>query len=60
MKLSQFHIGFQAMGMDVHDPVSNTLFPTNTDRIAAWFLDTDYYGRTFCICQAISPTRASG
>ena len=26
--------------MDVYDPVSNTLFPTDKERIAAWFLDT--------------------
>ena len=38
--------------MDVYDPVSNTLFPTDKERIAAWFLDTDYDRRTFCICQA--------
>jgi adenine-specific DNA-methyltransferase len=45
-------------GMDVYDPVSNTLFPTNKERIAAWFLDTDYDGRTFCICQAFFPDKA--
>jgi adenine-specific DNA-methyltransferase len=45
-------------GMDVYDPVSNTLFPTNKERIAAWFLDTDYDGRTFCICQAFFPDKS--
>ncbi len=44
-------------GMDVYDPVSNTLFPTNKERIAAWFLDSDYDGRTFCICQAFFPDK---
>jgi len=44
-------------GMDVYDPVSNTLFPTDKERIAAWFLDTDYDGRTFCICQAFFPDK---
>ena len=44
-------------GMDVYDPVSNTLFPTDQSRIAAWFLDTDYDGRTFCICQAFFPDK---
>ncbi len=44
-------------GMDVYDPVSNTLFPTNKEHIAAWFLDTDYDGRTFCICQAFFPDK---
>lgn len=45
-------------GMDVYDPVSNTLFPTDKARIAAWFLDTDYDGRTFCICQAFFPDKS--
>lgn len=42
-------------GMDVYDPVTNTLHPTNKDRVAAWFLDSDYDGRTFCITQAFFP-----
>ena len=44
--------------MDVYDPESNTLLPTDRERIAAWFLDTDYDGRTFCICQALFPDRS--
>ena len=44
-------------GMDVYDPVSGTLHPTTRQRIAAWFVDTDYDGRTFCICQAFFPDR---
>jgi adenine-specific DNA-methyltransferase len=45
-------------GMDVYDPVSNILFPTDKERIAAWFLDGDYDGRTFCICQAFFPDKS--
>lgn len=45
-------------GMDVYDPVRNTLFPTDKRQIAAWFLDTDYDGRTFCICQAFFPDKS--
>ena len=44
-------------GMDVYDPVSNALYPSDRTRVAAWFLDTDYDGRTFCICQAFFPDR---
>ena len=44
-------------GMDVYDPVRNTLSSNNKERIAAWFVDTDYDGRTFCICQAFFPDR---
>ena len=45
-------------GMDVYDPVANTILPTDRERIAAWFVDTDYDGRTFCICQAFFPDRS--
>jgi adenine-specific DNA-methyltransferase len=48
-------------GMDVYDPVSNAVFPsekTGNDCIAAWFLDSDYDGRTFCICQAFFPDKS--
>jgi adenine-specific DNA-methyltransferase len=44
-------------GMDVYDPVSGALDACNRDRIASWFLDTDYDGRTFCICQAFFPDK---
>src|ERR1051325_5966022 len=45
-------------GMDIYDPVSNELHPTNKDKIAAWFLDSDYDGRTFCITQAFFPDKS--
>jgi adenine-specific DNA-methyltransferase len=45
-------------GMDIYDPVNNTLHPTNKDKIAAWFLDSDYDGRTFCITQAFFPDKS--
>ena len=44
--------------MDVCAPVSNPISPTDKQRIAAWFLDTDYDGRTFCICQAFFPDKS--
>ena len=45
-------------GMDGYDPVSRALHPTDRQRIAAWFVDTDYDGRTFCVCQAFFPDRS--
>lgn len=42
-------------GVDIYDPVTSAIIPTNADKVAAWFLDTDYDGRTFCICQAFFP-----
>jgi len=58
MKRSDGDFVIEVEGMDVYDPVSNTLFPTDKQRIAAWFLDTDYDGRTFCICQAFFPDKS--
>lgn len=46
-------------GMDVYDPVANALLPTGADKVAAWFLDTDYDGRTFCVAQAFFPDRTA-
>jgi adenine-specific DNA-methyltransferase len=55
--LSNGQWAIEVQGMDVYDPVSGALYPTVRDRIAAWFVDTDYDGRTFCICQAFFPDR---
>ena len=57
VRLADGQFSVEVEGMDVYDPVSNALFPTSRDRIAAWFVDTDYDGRTFCICQAFFPDR---
>ena len=42
-------------GVDIYDPVSNTIVSENANRVAGWFLDSDYDGRTFCISQAFFP-----
>ena len=42
-------------GVDIYDPVKNTIESANADRVAAWFLDSDYDGRTFCTTQAFFP-----
>ena len=56
-KLADGQWTIEVEGMDVYDPVSGALYPTSRERIAAWFADTDYDGRTFCICQAFFPDR---
>ena len=56
-RLSDGQWVIEVEGMDVYDPVSGALHPTSRERIAAWFVDTDYDGRTFCICQAFFPDR---
>ena len=44
-------------GVDIYNPVDNTLSSAGADKVAAWFLDSDYDGRTFCITQAFFPDR---
>ena len=46
-------------GVDIYYPVNNVLLPTNADKVAAWFLDSDYDGRTFCITQAFFPDKSA-
>ena len=46
-------------GVDIYDPVENKNYSANADRVAAWFLDTDYDGRTFCITQAFFPDKTA-
>jgi adenine-specific DNA-methyltransferase len=46
-------------GVDIYSPVDNTVTPTSADKVAAWFLDSDYDGRCFCITQAFFPDRSA-
>ena len=50
----------EMQGVDVYDPVENTIHPTGADKVAAWFLDSDYDGRTFCIPRRFSQTARPG
>ncbi|MGH7551815.1 MAG: DNA methyltransferase, partial [Longimicrobiales bacterium] len=49
----------EMQGVDIYDPVRNTIHATRADKVAAWFLETDYDGRTFCITQAFFPDRSA-
>ncbi len=46
-------------GVDIYDPVTNTIDANRADKVAAWFIDTDYDGRTFCITQAFFPDKSA-
>jgi adenine-specific DNA-methyltransferase len=46
-------------GVDIYDPVKNSIEATDAGKVAAWFVDTDYDGRTFCICQAFFPDKSA-
>lgn len=42
-------------GVDVYDPIGGESHSASGADVAAWFLDTDYDGMTFHICQAFFP-----
>lgn len=46
-------------GVDIYDPVENTIKSSNAKDVASWFIDTDYDGRTFCITQAFFPDKSA-
>src|SRR4051794_13977718 len=46
-------------GVDIYNPVDNSVTPARADKVAAWFLDSDYDGRAFCITQAFFPDRSA-
>ncbi len=61
-KLSQEKDGsfvLEMEGVDIYDPVSNSVRSTGASKVAAWFLDTDYDGRCFCVTQAFFPDRSA-
>lgn len=46
-------------GVDIYDPVTNAVRSTGAEKVAAWFLDSDYDGRCFCVCQAFFPDKTA-
>ena len=42
-------------GVDIYDPLTGEVHHSRGEDVAAWFLDTDYDGMTFHICQAFFP-----
>jgi adenine-specific DNA-methyltransferase len=44
-------------GVDIYDPVENTVRSTKAEKVAAWFVDSDFDGRCFCITQAFFPNQ---
>jgi len=43
------------VGLDVFDPITMTHESSTGDHVPAWFLDTDYNGTVFHVCQAFFP-----
>ncbi len=46
-------------GVDIYDPISGTCAQSRADKVAAWFIDSDYDGRAFCITQAFFPDKGA-
>jgi adenine-specific DNA-methyltransferase len=42
-------------GIDIYDPTTGETRHDGGENVAAWFLDHDYDGRTFLVCQAFFP-----
>jgi adenine-specific DNA-methyltransferase len=53
LKNDEFQVEME--GVDIYDPVTNVIQSTGASKVAAWFLDSDYDGQTFCITQAFFP-----
>ena len=49
----------QLSGVDIYDPVENTIKSSEAKDVASWFIDTDYDGRTFCMTQAFFPDKSA-
>jgi len=52
-------ISVELTGIDLYDPHTGETQSSDGDRAAAWFLDQDYDGRTFCVSQAFFPARGT-
>ncbi len=46
-------------GVDLYNPVMDSITSSGANKVAAWFLDSDYDGRTFCVTQAFFPDRTA-
>ncbi|GAM10436.1 modification methylase EcaI [Geobacter sp. OR-1] len=45
------------LGVDIYDPLKGEVKSSGADKVAAWFLDSDFDGRCFCITQAFFPNQ---
>lgn len=45
----------ELLGVDIYSPLTGEIKSTGADKVAAWFLDSDYDGRCFCTTQAFFP-----
>jgi len=53
------HFEVEMEGVDIYDPVKDEVRSSSAGKVAAWFLDGDYDGRTFCVTQAFFPDKSA-
>jgi adenine-specific DNA-methyltransferase len=49
----------ELVGVDIFDPLKGEVISTGAEKVAAWFLDSDYDSRCFCITQAFFPDQSA-
>ena len=54
-ELKDGRLRVELLGVDIYDPNTGKTLHEPGKSVAAWFLDTDYDGATFHICQAFFP-----
>jgi len=47
----------ELVGVDIYSPVTGEIRSSGANKVAAWFLDSDYDGRCFCVTQAFFPNQ---
>ncbi|MCH7480068.1 MAG: GAF domain-containing protein [Chloroflexi bacterium] len=47
----------ELIGVDIYSPLTGEITSSGASKVAAWFLDSDYDGRCFCITQAFFPNQ---
>jgi len=47
----------ELLGVDIYSPLTGEVHSTGASKVAAWFLDSDYDSRCFCITQAFFPNQ---
>jgi adenine-specific DNA-methyltransferase len=50
-------VSVELAAVDLYDPTTGETRSSPGEDVAAWFVDHDYDGKTFCICQALFPGR---
>jgi len=55
--LDRIEIEVELLGVDIYSPITGEITSSGADKVAAWFLDSDYDGRCFCVTQAFFPNQ---